>query len=77
MRADYFSADGLRACPNPLAAAAAEPYGAARAAILNEAGFRTARREISQWPGYAATPLRANQPMLPFMTPPPGRACRR
>lgn len=59
MRADYFSADGLRACPNPLAAAAAEPYGAARAAILNEAGFRTARREISQWPGYAATPLRA------------------
>jgi diaminopropionate ammonia-lyase len=50
--------DGLRACRNPTAAAAAEPYGEARAAILNEAGFTAAQREIAQWPGYTPTPLR-------------------
>ena len=44
---------------NPLAAPAAEPYGPARSTVLSAAGFDAAQREISQWPGYAATPLRA------------------
>ncbi len=50
-------ADGVRVYPNPRAAARGEPYGAARAAILDEAGFAAAEREISSWPGYAPTPL--------------------
>ena len=33
-------------------------YGPALAAILSEAGFEAARREIAAWPGYAPTPLR-------------------
>jgi diaminopropionate ammonia-lyase len=55
---------GWRGCANPLAAPAAEPYDAARAAgaedraaLLNEAGFAAAEREITTWPGYAPTPL--------------------
>ncbi len=50
--------EGLRACRNPAAAPAAEPYGAARSAVLNGEGFAAAQREITQWPGYAVTPLR-------------------
>ncbi len=50
-------ADGVRVLPNPRAAARGEPYGAARSAILSAAGFVAAEREISSWPGYAATPL--------------------
>lgn len=50
-------ADGVRVLPNPRAAARGEPYGAARSAILGEAGFAAAEREIAGWPGYAATPL--------------------
>ena len=49
---------GLRACRNPAAAPAAEPYGSARAQVLSQAGFDAAEREIRQWPGYGATPLR-------------------
>ena len=33
-------------------------YGPTLAAILSEAGFEAARREIAAWPGYAPTPLR-------------------
>ena len=44
---------------NPLAAPAAEPYGPARSTVPSAAGFDAAQREISQWPGYAATPLRS------------------
>ena len=49
---------GLRACRNPAAAPAAEPYGSARAQVLSQAGFDAAEHEIRQWPGYRATPLR-------------------
>jgi diaminopropionate ammonia-lyase len=59
MDASRPSTDGLRACRNPAAAPAAEPYGDARSAVLNEDGFAAAQREISQWPGYAPTPLHA------------------
>lgn len=41
---------------NPNAAVAA-PYGAAQSAVLNAEGLQAARREISSWPGYQATPL--------------------
>ena len=51
--------DGARAWRNPSAAAASEPYGAARSEILNESGFDAAQREICQWPGYGPTPLRS------------------
>lgn len=49
--------DGWRAVGNQQRAPASEAYGPARSAILNEAGFSAAAREIAQWPGYAATPL--------------------
>ena len=42
MSVELLSADGVRACRNPTAAAAAEPYGPARAEILNDAGFSAA-----------------------------------
>lgn len=48
--------DGWRAVGNPQVAPATEAYGAVRSAILNEAGFTAAVREIAQWPGYAPTP---------------------
>ena len=50
-------ADGIRVYRNPRAAPSAEPYGSARAAILNRAGFAAAEEEIARWPGYAETPL--------------------
>ena len=50
-------ADGVRVYTNPRAAPRGEAYGAARAAILDAGGFAAAEREISSWPGYAATPL--------------------
>ncbi|HRP97224.1 MAG TPA: diaminopropionate ammonia-lyase [Rhodocyclaceae bacterium] len=53
------TADGLSVFHNPRAAAPAEPYGATRAAILDEQGFDAAEREITQWPGYAPTALHA------------------
>ena len=46
-----------RAIPNPAAAPAAEPYGAERSQVLNQAGFDAALAEISSWPGYAPAPL--------------------
>lgn len=46
-----------RAIRNPTAAPAAEPYGAERARVLNQAGFDAAVAEISSWPGYAPAPL--------------------
>lgn len=58
MSAELLSAAGLRACRNPRAAPAAEAYGPARSAILNEVGFSAAQREIAAWPGYLPTPLR-------------------
>lgn len=50
-------AEGIASYPNPLAVSATTPYGKARAAILSCEGFDAAEREISQWPGYAPTPL--------------------
>ena len=41
---------------NPLANLNAD-YGAAHAAILNDAAFEQANKTISAWPGYAPTPL--------------------
>jgi len=52
-------AEGIASYPNPLAVSATTPYGEARAAILGREGFDAAEREISQWPGYAPTPLHA------------------
>jgi diaminopropionate ammonia-lyase len=34
-------------------------YGARQSAVLNRAAFESARAEITSWPGYAPTPLRA------------------
>ena len=48
-----------RAFVNPAAAGADVPYGASGMPALDEAGFVVARHEISSWPGYAPTPLRA------------------
>jgi diaminopropionate ammonia-lyase len=47
----------MRLIPNALAALPDEPYPVALDAVLSEEGFAAARREIVQWPGYAATPL--------------------
>jgi diaminopropionate ammonia-lyase len=47
------------ALANPAAAPADAPYGTARAAVLNQAGFDAALAEIARWPGYAPTPLAA------------------
>ncbi len=49
--------NGIRIHRNPRVAPPTEPYGSARARILNQAGFVAAEEEISRWPGYAATPL--------------------
>ena len=57
MSTDMLMGPGVRACRNPAAAPAGEPYGPQRSRILNEAGFEAAQREISQWPGYAVAPL--------------------
>ncbi|MEZ5644620.1 MAG: diaminopropionate ammonia-lyase [Burkholderiaceae bacterium] len=51
------SADGWRGCRNPAAAPPGESYGEARSAVLNAAGFAAAEAAVTQWPGYAATPL--------------------
>lgn len=59
MTTELLDRAGVRACRNPACAPAAEPYGAVRAAILDGAGFASAQREISHWPGYAASPLRS------------------
>jgi len=55
--ATALQADGIRIQRNPRVAPRAEPYGGARALILNQAGFVGAEREISRWPGHAETPL--------------------
>lgn len=57
MTAPFVTADGFAAFPNPRAAGAAAPYGDERARTLNAAGFAAAAQSISQWPGYAPTPL--------------------
>jgi diaminopropionate ammonia-lyase len=46
-----------RALRNPAAAPPDEPYGDARAHVLNQAGFDAALAEISSWPGYEPAPL--------------------
>lgn len=57
MMTQLLSEGALRAFRNPAVAPATEPYGAARARTLDDAGFSAAQREIGQWPGYAPTPL--------------------
>ena len=42
---------GLRACRNPAAAPAAEPYGSARAQVLSQAGFDAAFEEVRAYFG--------------------------
>lgn len=49
--------DGIAVFANPLAAMPAEPYGDIRSGVLSAAGFDAAQQEITQWPGYAPTPL--------------------
>ena len=51
-------ADGIRTLRNPRAAPPSEPFGEARARILNQRGFDAALSEIARWPGYGETPLR-------------------
>jgi diaminopropionate ammonia-lyase len=46
-----------RAIRNLAAAPASEPYGEARALVLNQPGFDAAYGEISSWPGYTPAPL--------------------
>ena len=48
---------GVEVFANPLAAKPAEPYGDTRSGVLSAAGFDAAQTEITQWPGYALTPL--------------------
>lgn len=48
---------GARSVINRSAAARREPYGETRSTILDAAGFAAARREITTWPSYAASPL--------------------
>lgn len=47
----------VRLVVNPRAAPRDAAYGAERSAVLSAAGFAAAEREITSWPGYAATPL--------------------
>ncbi len=54
--------EGWRGCANPARAPADQRYddassGQTRVAVLNSPGFRHAMVAISQWPGYAPTPL--------------------
>src|SRR4029079_18833996 len=46
-------ASGVRVYRNPRVASASAPY--AHGAILSDAGFAAATREIETWPGYAPT----------------------
>jgi diaminopropionate ammonia-lyase len=57
MNVQLLTGDGFRACCNPSAAPAREPYGATRAQVLSQAGFDAAERDIRQWPAYRPTPL--------------------
>jgi diaminopropionate ammonia-lyase len=47
----------LRVHHNPRAAAQSEPYSEAARSIISRQRFEIARKEISGWPGYQATPL--------------------
>ena len=50
------TAEAFTLCSNPLASKAA-PWTAAQDAILSDSGLSAARESISDWPGYAPTPL--------------------
>jgi diaminopropionate ammonia-lyase len=47
----------VRLVVNARAAPRDAAYGPARSAVLSAEGFAAAEREITSWPGYAATPL--------------------
>lgn len=59
MPVELLQGAGWRGRANPQAAPAGAAYGPALSAVLNEAGFAAAEREIATWPGYAPTPLHA------------------
>ena len=48
---------GMAVYANSAACPAETPYGDRRASVLNAAGFDAAEKEITQWPGYAPTPM--------------------
>jgi len=48
---------GIAVYANEAAVAPDTPYGDQRASVLNAAGFDAAEKEITQWPGYAPTPM--------------------
>lgn len=56
---NMIAGEGATVFANPRAAAAAEGYGPARAAILSADGFDAATAAICAWPGYAPAPLHA------------------
>lgn len=55
--AEILQAPGISLYSNPRAASVAEPYGEQRSQVMSQAGFAAAHTEITQWPGYAPTPL--------------------
>lgn len=54
---DIVKGQGVVVFTNPTAAPPDTAYGQTRALILNSTGFDAAQSEITQWPGYAPTPL--------------------
>jgi len=56
---DEIRCDDARALRNPADASRQAPGAQARTGALSAAGFAAAVDEITGWPGYAATPLRA------------------
>ena len=57
MNAQILKGNGLALYPNPIACRPQGQYGQDKEAILNRAGFDSAEKEISGWPGYHATTL--------------------
>ena len=57
MNTQISKGNGLALYPNPIACRPQGQYGQDKEAILNRAGFDSAEKEISGWPGYHATTL--------------------
>jgi diaminopropionate ammonia-lyase len=57
MNTQISKGNGLALYPNPIACRPQGQYGQDKEAILNRAGFDSAEKEISGWPGYHATNL--------------------
>ena len=63
MNTQISKGNGLALYPNPIACRPQDQYGQDKEAILHRAGFDSAEKEISGWPGYHATTLHT----LPFL----------